>query len=257
MRRTPGHVPSRDGLGIHGGGWHQFDKDSLTRPWVRHLASQGHVVMDVAYRLYPETGMAGIVADGKRAVAWMKANAAWYGVDPDRIVIAGGSAGAHLALLVAYTPGLPELTPASMAGVDTSVCGVVAFYPPVDLSSYIAYNDYESTNVGPLDITSPSEVVPGALGGTPAQIPGRYELFDPASHVTADGPSTLLIAGEHDHVVLAGPIRALHRTLLQVGTPSIYVEFPATEHVFDLVLPQISPAAQAAWHDVDRFLALL
>lgn len=256
----PSHPVPPSGLAFvffHGGGWHQFDKDSLTRPWFRHLASQGHVVMDVAYRLYPETGMTGMVADGKRAVAWMKAHAARYGVDPERIVVAGGSAGAHLALLVAYTPGLPELTPANMAGVDTSVRGVVAFYPPADLRAYMAYNDYPTTKIGPLELTSPREVVPGALGGTPAQVPGQYDLFAPASHVTAAGPCTLLVSGEHDHVVPVEPIRALHRALLRAGTPSIYVEFPATEHAFDLVMPRISPAAQAAWHDVDRFLALL
>ena len=48
---------------------------------------------------YPETGIEGMVGDVRRSVAWLKANALVYGVDPDRIVIGGGSAGGHIALL--------------------------------------------------------------------------------------------------------------------------------------------------------------
>ena len=40
---------------LHGGAWYMLDKDFFTRPFFRHLAAQGHVVMDVAYRMYPET----------------------------------------------------------------------------------------------------------------------------------------------------------------------------------------------------------
>ena len=59
---------------------------------------QGHVVMDVAYRLSPETAIPGMVGDVKRAIAWMKCNAARYGASPDKIVIGGGSAGGHISL---------------------------------------------------------------------------------------------------------------------------------------------------------------
>jgi acetyl esterase/lipase len=77
--------------------------------------------MAVAYRLYPETDIAGMVGDAKRAAAWLKTNAAEYGVDPDRIVIGGGSAGGHVALLAAYTLGHPDVTPADVHNTDTSV----------------------------------------------------------------------------------------------------------------------------------------
>ena len=96
----PGIAPS--GLGIiycHGSGWYLSDKDVGTRPFFRHLAAQGHVVMDVAYRMCPETNLEGMVADVKRAVVWMKDHAAELGVDPKRVILSGGSAGAHLAML--------------------------------------------------------------------------------------------------------------------------------------------------------------
>jgi len=51
--------------------------------------------------------------------------------------------------------------------------------------------------------------------------------------------------------------RALYTKLVESGVPAINVVFPWTNHAFDLILPQIKPAAQPALYDVDRFLALL
>ena len=55
-----------------------LDKDLGTRPFFAHLASQGHVIMDVAYRLAPETDMMGMVHDVKRSIVWMKEHALAY-----------------------------------------------------------------------------------------------------------------------------------------------------------------------------------
>jgi acetyl esterase/lipase len=77
--------------------------------------------MDVAYRLCPETGAVGMVGDAKRAVAWMKAHAAEYGASPEKVVLMGASAGAHIALLTAYATNHPRLTPDDLREVDTSV----------------------------------------------------------------------------------------------------------------------------------------
>ena len=124
-----GVTPS--GLGfiyLHGGGYSAFDKGGPTEPWFRHLAAQGHVVMDVAYRLIPETTVPRMQGDVKRAIAWFKRNAARYGVNPDRIVLGGGSGGSHLALLAAYAPYHPLFTPEDVRGVDLTVRGVVGYY---------------------------------------------------------------------------------------------------------------------------------
>jgi hypothetical protein len=88
---------------LHGSAWALLDKDMGTRPFFSHLAAQGHVIMDVAYRLAHETDMMGMVHDVKRAIVWMRENASTYGVNPNAIVVGGGSAGGHLALLTGYT----------------------------------------------------------------------------------------------------------------------------------------------------------
>ena len=72
---------------LHGSGWAALDKDVGTKSFFRHLVAQGHTVMDVAYRLIPEVDIHGMVADAKRAVAWIKAHAEKYGLNPEKIVL--------------------------------------------------------------------------------------------------------------------------------------------------------------------------
>ena len=151
---------------LHGGAWYMLDKDFFTRPFFRHLAAQGHVVMDVAYRLYPETDMLGMVGDAKRAIAWMKAQGPAYGVNPERVVVAGGSAGGYLALLAAYTPREGALTPDDVGETDLSVGAVISCYGPTDLR---AYYDYTRQNIwGHLgwatEAHPPGPLVRGVLG---------------------------------------------------------------------------------------------
>src|SRR6266496_546859 len=136
--QPPTDIPA-SGLAVvylHGSAWYILDKDVGTRPLFRHLAAQGHVIMDVAYRLFPETDIPGMVADAKRAVAWLTTHAADLEIRPDRIVLAGGSAGGHLALLAAYAHDDPTLTPAELAGSDPRVCAVVSLYGQADLAAH-------------------------------------------------------------------------------------------------------------------------
>jgi acetyl esterase/lipase len=268
----------------HGSGWHFLDKDMGTQPLFRHLAAQGHVIMDVAYRLCPETEWRGMLDDVKHAIAWMKANAARYGVDPDCIVIGGGSAGAHLALLAAYSSGQRELTPDDIVGTDLSVRGVVSWYGPTDMTLYYhhagkifstlvnketpatAINRW-LTKIITFKMETPAHWQPGTtvqdsmmralLGGTPDEAPETYRQASPVMYAGQHCPPTLLLQGEHDSVVSAEGARVLADKLRSAGAQVIYVEYPQTEHAFDLLPPGVSPAAQASWYEVERFLALL
>jgi acetyl esterase/lipase len=278
---------------LHNSFWHFFDKDVQTRPFFRHLAGQGHVVMDVAYRLCPEVGIREMVGDVKRAIAWMKAHAAEYGVDPERVVVAGASAGGHLALLAAYAPDLPELTPADLTDAQTSVRAVVSYYGITDIRVFCEYagaafgegylfgkpkeDEHEEMGVSkdPLttQVTRPKQskawwdkyfypitfrqIMKNLLGGQPDEVPHMYDLASPVEYVGAHCPPTLLFQGEHDDFVKAEAVRAMYEKLREAGVPAVYVEFPQTEHGFDLFLPRYSPATQAALYDLDRFLGLM
>jgi acetyl esterase/lipase len=253
---------------FHGGAWYMMDKDMLTKPLFRHLVAQGHTVMDVAYRLCPEVDIYGMIGDVKRAIAWMKANASRYGVNPDKIVLGGGSAGGHLALLAGYTPENPELTPEDLKNADLSVCGVISYYGPTDmLAEYhhtnqqrLVNEDLPPVSIGPnshLTVTPATWRMDVLLGGWPQDALPTYKLASPYTHVHPDCPPTLLIQGNQDFITPVDATFALYVRLVESGVPAINVVFPWTDHGFDMLLPQINPAAQSALYDVDRFLAFL
>lgn len=270
---------------MHGSAWYMLDKDLGTRPFFSHLAAQGHVIMDVAYRLAPETDMMGMVNDVKRAIVWMKENAKTYKVDPNKIVVGGGSAGGHLALMTAYTANNAKFTPQELQGKDINVRAVISMYGPTDLKAmYYHTNQHLTTRSTP---GHPKKKAPtqmpewvkksmgkeyyrlkfdkgfvnaGAfaplMGGHPDEHPEAYALFSPVSHVHSGCPPTLLIHGEHDLMAPAKTTRFLHTRLVEEKVPAAMHILPQTDHAFDLILPKINPSAHNAFYDVERFLAL-
>ncbi len=269
---------------LYGGSWHFFDKDVLTRPLFRQLTAEGHVVMDAAHRSCPETDVIGMVGDVHRAIAWVKANAERYGIDPERVVVMGGSSGAHIALLAAYAPHDPTLIPAELRGADTSVMAVVSWYGiPEMASAFERWLDQASATPSPqvwdrkepgraanllnrLIIGRPltaaqsppappiAELVENLLGVEDDR-PAMYNLASPIHHVTSACPPTLMFQGTHDVVVPLEAARRLHRSLETAHVPVVYVEYLWTEHAFDLMYPPLAnPAAKAALYDLERFL---
>ena len=268
---------------LHGSAWTLLDKDVGTRTLFNHLAAQGYVIMDVAYRLAPETDMMGMVNDVKQAIVWMKENAQTYGVNPDTIVVGGGSAGGHLALLAGYTANNPQFTPKELETKDMSVCGVVSLYGPTDLESMYYHTNQQLTTR--LNAGSAKKAIPQMpkwlieimgksyhrfhfenfanagtfafiFGGHPDECPKKYALFSPVNHVNANCPATLLIHGEDDTMASIQTTRILFKRLKEEKVPTVMHIFPQTDHAFDLILPKISPAAHTAIYDVERFLAL-
>jgi acetyl esterase/lipase len=254
---------------LHGSAWYMLDKDYGTRPFFRHLTAQGHVVMDVAYRLCPEVDIYGMLGDVKRAVAWMKAHAAQYRVNPERILLGGASAGGHLSMLAAYAPHHPDLTPSELKGIDLSVRGVVSYYGPSDLRAVYAHTNQQRlvglprVPIGRASADQSSKKMRDAgrldilLGGHPSEVPAAYALASPICHIHPGCPPTLLIQGAHDLITPLAATEAAYRELVKAGVPAVNVVFPCTDHGFDLLLPRISPTAQSALYEVERFMALL
>jgi acetyl esterase/lipase len=224
-----------------------------------------------------------MVGDAKRAVAWLKAHAADYGVDPNRIVLGGASSGGHVTLLAAYTARHPELTPADLRDRDTSVRGVVGWYSPVDLAA--CYEHYEIAALAEMMPEQPDwdappsplmrrllganverlgvQRVPGGgrldwiVGGSPQQVPERYALLSPITHAHAGCPPTLLMQGRDDIIVPPGPGIEMTERLRRAGVPAALLLLPYADHAFDVLGLTWSPAArQALWH-AERFLALM
>jgi acetyl esterase/lipase len=280
--QPPAGVPA-SGLAVvylHGSAWCMLDKDFGTRPLFRHLTAQGHVIVDVAHRLYPETDIPGMLADTKRALAWLRHHAADLQIQPDRIVVAGGSSGGHLALLAAYTSDDPTLTPAELASSDQQVCAVVSLYGQADLEAHYHHtNQHKSCrpddpqpdwdappppwarrlfgpDAGRLQLV-PASRLDWLVSGTPSQVPDRYAQLSPLHRVHPDCPPTLLVHGQHDQMAPVAAMRRLQRRLERVGVPVTGMYLPHTDHAFDLLATTWSPPARAAIHALERFLAAL
>ena len=89
---------------IHGGGWHIGDKEEGAASKAQALDQIGWMLVAINYRLSPDVKHPEHVKDVAAAVAWVHDNIDDYGGDPERIVVMGHSAGAHLAALVATDP---------------------------------------------------------------------------------------------------------------------------------------------------------
>jgi acetyl esterase/lipase len=239
--------------------------------------------VDVAHRLFPETDVPGMVADAKRAVAWVRSHCAELGIDPDRIVLVGASSGGHLALLAAYAHEDPALTPAELRGSDPLVCAVVSLYGQVRLDAM--YEHASQDKLFHPDDPQPDWTAPPSpalvrlfgdnaarlrlavmmyagrcdwlLGGTPTEVPERYRQVSVLHHILQDNPPTLLMLGTHDEMAPISPLRELTGRLRQAGVPVTAVYLPHTDHMFDLAGTMWSPAARVAFHTLERFLAVL
>ncbi len=88
---------------FYGGGWEEGERASY-RFVGAALASRGIVTFVPDYRIYPQVRFPGFIEDGAGAVRWARANAERFGGSPSRIVLAGHSAGAHIAAMLAFDP---------------------------------------------------------------------------------------------------------------------------------------------------------
>jgi acetyl esterase/lipase len=268
-------------LYLHGSAYVILDKDVGTRPLFRHLAAQGHVVVDVAYRLFPETDLVGMVADAKRAISWVRGHADDLGIDPARIVIVGGSAGGHLALLTAYSHDVAALAPPELVGSDMRVSAVASLYGQVGLDALyehtsqdtICHPDDPRPDWGAppsralvrlfgddaarlrLQLTAYGGRCDWLVGGTPREVPDLYARVSALHYVRSDCPPTLLVHGTHDEMAPVRAVRELERRLHDAGVPVTAVYLPHTDHMFDVVGTRWSPAARVAVHVLERFVA--
>jgi acetyl esterase/lipase len=256
---------------VHGGGWLFGTKNIEKFPYFQRLVSQGHVVMDINYSLAPHSSIPGMVRDLKQAILWLKREADAFGVNPERVVLTGQSAGAHLSLLAAYTPNQPYFQPNGPDG-DTSVSGVVSYHGPADMAAL--YHDVQTRFVrrvpghivNVLDRAlelfigqgdSLASGLAGIIGGRPDEMPDFYRLISPVTYVSAACPPTLLLQGTHDALVDHQEVERLYWLLKEAGAPVLYVPLPNCGHTFECILPRISPPAQTAAYYMERFLALI
>lgn len=230
---------------IHGGGWISGSKNEQALPLMYQLAARGWVCVSADYRLSPHATFPDHLVDVKKALRWIKENVAQYGGDPDFVVVTGGSAGGHLAALVALTQNDPAFQP-GFESKDTSVQGCVPFYGVYDFldrSSAWAHDGLRKV------------LEQRVLKGSPEELPELWEQASPIAHVRADAPPFLVIHGEDDSLVPVADARTFVKALRERSRePVIYAEIPGAQHAFEL-FPSVRTLRVN--QGVERFLAVL
>ena len=173
---------------IHGGGFRAGKRESYDKLCLT-LAQRGYVAMTVTYRLAPAYPFPAAVIDCKTAVRWLRANAAKYRVDPQRLGVTGGSAGGHLVQFLGVTAGVREFEGDEYREMSSAVSCVVNYYGPSDLSrSYGASVDA-------------AEVLPLFFGGDLSTKRREHIVGSPLYWATPQAAPTLIVHGtKDDHV---------------------------------------------------------
>lgn len=215
-------VPAPAVVWLHGGGFVRGARGA-TPKWNEWLNERGYALFDVEYRLAPPARWDQAPRDVDCALGWIAMNAGQYNVDPRRIVLVGASAGGTLALLAAYTASVGPAQRECEAN-RPSVAAVVALYPAIDIREF-----WERNTV----FGSSRHWSEQFIGGTPTDMPARYDFVSPLSHVRHGVPPTLVIEGVDDNVVLFKNAVALDLALGRVGSEHKLLGLPQTDHGFD------------------------
>ena len=188
---------------FHGGGW-----DSGGREFYgfagRALSAEGFVVVVAGYRLGEGGRWPGFVEDGAAAVRWTHANIAAHGGDPERIILSGHSAGAHIAALLALdTDRLGDLV--RPGGAVRGVAGLA----------------------GPYDF------LPFESGGSADRAMGHADpiaLTQPITYARGDAPMLWLASGDADHTVRPRNSRALAAAVTEAGCQAETKLYAGVDH---------------------------
>jgi len=230
-------------LQVHGGAWVLGSKNEQGLPLMRHLAERGWVCVSADYRLSPAATFPDHLVDLKRAIAWIRAHIAEYGGDPSVLVVTGGSAGGHLASLLALTANEPAYQP-GFETVDTSVTACVSFYGVYDFTNRFGLWRHD----GLRDVLE-RQVMKASL----EEAPEAYEAASPVARVHADAPPFFVVHGTHDTLVPVEEARRFCQILRAASrSPVVYAEIPGAQHAFE-----IFPSLRTTFvlHGVERFLA--
>lgn len=213
---------------IHGGGWVKGDKNR-EREFVSGttLAQSGYVCISINYETRKEIRWPNNLHDCKNAVRWLRVNAEKLQIDPERIGVIGGSAGGHLAMMVAYTGDHPELSPAKpYPGISDRVSACVNMYGISNLLTRCV-TDEDGT---PTEELKKHRLFPESR----EEKPEKWKLASPVTHITKKSPPTLSLHGTKDTIVDRDQSRELHATLAIENVKNELIMVEGAKHAWPL-----------------------
>ncbi len=224
-------------LFFHGGGWRGGAKEGM-RPDAAAMAEAGYVGIPVQYRLSGEAPYPAHIHDVKSAIRWVRAHAEDLGIDPEKIILWGSSAGAHLSLLAAGTADNPDFEgDGPHAGVSTSVAAVIAVHPPVEFHTGEAVSRHTTPCTNLLGDKATAE---------------QARAASPMTYVTEASPPVLLLHGTRDQLVNHAASQAYFEAMRAAKAPSDIHLFNGHNHGFAALPSMRALIAPIAANFLDR-----
>lgn len=213
-------------LFFYGGAWNKGSKD-LYRFVGQAFASKGYITVVADYRIYPEVYFPSFVEDGAQALVWVHQHIDRYGGNPNRVFLAGHSAGAHIAAMLTLNSQYIK----AAGGKRSWIAGMIGLAGPYDF----------------LPLTDPEVRV--VFSKTP-EIEGQ-----PIHFVKPGMPPILLLTGDEDEDVEPKNTRNLAATLRQFGNPVSEKIYPGIAHTgIVLALANGFRSKAPVLQDIDNFI---
>lgn len=213
---------------IHGGGWVQGDKGAEREVLTgTTLAKAGYVCISIEYWKKEKDRWPTNLQDCKNAVRWLRVHADRLQIDPGKIGVIGGSAGGHLALMVAYTAGHPELDPGLL-------------YPDVSDQVSACVNMYGISNLLTRQGTDETGKPNGKFSDTRLLSESReagsekWKAASPVTYIHRTSPPTLTLHGTGDTTVDREQSIELDSTLTAAGAESQLIMVEGANHAWPL-----------------------
>jgi len=209
------------------GGWFSKHED-INPALAKAFNDQGITCIEVVHGSQPRYQLKDIVPMIRRAVRYVHANAARFGIDPNRIGISGGSAGGHLSLLTAALGDSGDASakdPVDQA--SSSVNFVAVFFPPTDFQNWGKAN-YTPIGEPGMAIFAPAF---GVNASSPKdQVDRIAHDMSPMNFVTAKFPPTLIIHGDSDTLVPLQQSETFDAALAKLGVDHKLIVIPGGGH---------------------------
>lgn len=200
---------------IHGGGWRTGNRQNPDALALTNHAR--YAVASINYTLSTTEPFPAQIRDAKSAIRWLRANAATFRIDPDRIGLWGRSAGGNLAALLGTTGGRTNFGGTANAEVSDAVQAVFSAAGPTDLRLYGA--------------SAPGDDLTLYLGDLVQNAPASLAASNPSNHITAATPPFCFIHSTNDTVVPPAHSFSLHTALTNAGLSSRTTFVPNFGHV--------------------------
>jgi len=222
-----------------GGGWTNGSPSQLVKQ-CEYLAARGMVAITADYRVKSRNNvnMDKCVSDAKSAIRWIREHSAEYGIDPDRIVASGGSAGGHLAAATAFLPKFDE--PNENLEISSKPNALVLYNPALYFESEDEgdASDSEGRSPNPVD----------RYGDNTA------EDLSPYHHIKKGAPPTIVLSGSEDFLITEEIINLFGGKMKEVGSKCTFVIYQGEPHgFFNWGMKNNGPYI-ATTHRIDEFL---